>query len=160
MRAAASVSSARLWTGAQGAVATPARLRNCFSAMRSWLTRSISGDGRTGLERGQQVEPFGADVLELEADHIDGGGEGAQADRVGVVTKGDAGRDLGGGAVGLAGEDVAAIAEPGGCQGRHAAELTATHQANDGIRGQGKAHAVGRVPSSGVAGTASVWAAR
>ena len=45
-------------------------LRKLFSAMRSWLIRSTDGAGRTGRQRGQQIQPLGADVLELEADDV------------------------------------------------------------------------------------------
>ena len=79
---------------AQGAVGTPAPLRKLFSATRSWLIAQHRGRRPHRLQRGQQVQPLGADVLELEGDHVDRGGEGAQRGRVLVVAERDAGGDL------------------------------------------------------------------
>src|SRR6185312_9950109 len=117
------------------------------------------GRGADRLERCEKIEPFGADILELEGNHVDRGGEGAQRRGVLILAEGDAGGDLRGRAVLLGREDVAAIAQTGRRQRRHAAELAAADDADRRVRSQGKNHA-GSGWSVGVSGTRSVCAAR
>ena len=57
MRSTAARNPSRSSTGAQGAVGTPAPLRNVFSTTRSWLIRRIAGAGRTGFREARRSSP-------------------------------------------------------------------------------------------------------
>ena len=106
--------------------------------------------------RGEVLERRHRHVLELERDHVDGRRECVQGGLVRITRAGECGRDVGGGAVGLGREDMAAIAEPGRRESRHAAELAT---AQDADRGAGRNRGHGAL-SRGVSATASVCRAR
>ena len=106
--------------------------------MRSWLVRRIAGRWPHRLQGCKKIKPLGADILELEADHIDRGGECPQAGGLMVVADRRRSRHLAGGAVLLPGQDVAPIAEPGGGERRHPAKLAAADQADRRFGGSGE----------------------
>ena len=90
------------------------------------------------FQRGEQIQPFGADILELEADDIDGGGKRAQRRRVGIVADRDRMRDLRRRAVLLSGQDVTTVAQTGCGHGRHATQLAAADETDGGVGRQRK----------------------
>jgi hypothetical protein len=81
----------------------------------------------------QQIKPRGADIFELEGDHIHRGGERAQRIGILVVAERDAGRNLRRRTVRLWREDMAAVAQPRGRHRGHPAELAAADNPDRGI---------------------------
>src|SRR5205823_10552647 len=79
---------------------------------------------------------LGRDVFELEGGDVHGRGEALERLTLGKLGDRGGTADLGCGAVGLGGEDVAAKAKPCGGECRHPAELSAAQDADRGTRSQ------------------------
>jgi hypothetical protein len=110
-------------------VATPISRRKFFSRSRSWVISRISGRGDLAHRRARNV-------LEFEGRDVDG--RGKTGDRRGIGERCDrrGGRDLRRRRVGLAGEDMRAVAKARGGHRRHAPELPAAEDADRAARRQ------------------------
>ena len=135
----------------------PGRRRDADAGKERLLAQPVLADrqhrGR-GEDRHAPGEPrqrLDRQVLELDRDHVDRAGEALE--RGGVVIGGDRRPvgDLGRRAVLLGRQDVAAIAEPGGGERGHAAELAAADHADAGAGCQSHAPS-----ASGRSATAAV----
>ena len=120
----------------QGRHRPPARGRAAYALDEALLRDPILRGGeraRRGADRHALGEPFdrrGGDILELVGDDVAGGGEVREHDAVMIIGARQARRGLRGDAFSIGGEDVGAVAEPGGSDGDHPPELPAAEDAD------------------------------
>ena len=128
----ASLGVARPPSGAQAATGNPASLRNRFSAARCWVVASTRAPGRTTVLLRGGGDRGAGDVLELEGEQVDPGRKRRDGGHVVVGADHLPLGYLPRGRTGFRGVDLHAVTESGGGERQHAAELTATENAEDG----------------------------
>ncbi len=154
---------------AQGAVAMPTPLTKDFSAIRSWLTRSTAGAGRTGLSEASKSSPSALTFSNSKLMTSTAAANARNDPGSRVIADRDRMRHLGGRAVALAGQDMTAIAKAGSGHRRHTAKLTTADEPDRRVGWQRKARheipplgdaALAATSASGDSATDAVCAAR